>query len=150
MNARLKRLQPILELAESREKEAAQALGVALGKLEEARKGMSNLEGFRHDYGERFRRGGESGFSVPQLAEFRAFLGKIDQAVQDQEKVVENLRQEIETRRRAWQDAHGHTLGLQKLLEKIRAEETQREIKQEQKELDERAGRLNLTESRRI
>jgi flagellar FliJ protein len=138
---RLQRLSPIVELAETREREAARALGLSLKKLEEARKSLDSLESFRASYGERFRRSGEQGLSVRQLAEYRVFLAKINQAIADQEKNLQQSESEVQSRRRAWEEAHKHGLGLQKLMDKLRQEVAGLERKREQAEMDERAAR---------
>jgi flagellar FliJ protein len=138
---RLKRLAPIVELAATQEQEAAAALGASLRKLEEARLGMQSLEHFRASYGERFKQSGEQGLSMRQLAEYRAFLAKINQAIAEQEKVAQQMEAEAQRRRHAWEEAHRHSLGMQKLADKLRSEEAGLAQKREQAEMDERAGR---------
>jgi flagellar FliJ protein len=138
---RLKRLAPIIELAATQEQEAAAALGASLRKLEEARLGLNNLESFRASYGERFKLSGGQGLSVRQLAEYRAFLAKINQAIADQEKIAQQMEAEALRRRHAWEEAHRHCLGMQKLADKLRLEEAGLAQKREQAEMDERAGR---------
>lgn len=138
---RLQRLSPIVGMAETREREAARALGLSVKKLEDARKSLDSLGNFRDSYGERFRRSGEQGLSVRQLAEYRVFLAKINQAIVDQEKALLQAESDVHARRRAWEDARAHLLGLQKLAEKLRLEAAGLERKREQAELDERAAR---------
>lgn len=138
---RLKRLTPIMDLADTRENEAAQAFGQSQQKLDQARKGLSSLKSFRENYAERFQQSGNQGLGVQQLTEYRAFLSKINVAIGEQEKVVQLAEAELLARKAAWEDAHRHTLGMQKIMDKLRTEETWQEQKREQLELDERASR---------
>lgn len=138
---RLKRLGPILELAETREKQAVQDLGASRQKLEEARKGLNSLQGFRENYAARFHRSGNQGLGVRQLAEYRAFLGKINAAIGEQERLVQDCETELDARKRAWEQARQHTLGMKKIMDKLQMEQSRQDQRQEQVELDERAGR---------
>jgi flagellar FliJ protein len=139
--SRLKRLAPIMELAETKEKKAAQDLGLSQQKLDEARKGLSSLRSFRENYAALFHESGNKGLGVRQLAEYRAFLNKINVAVGEQEKVVQACEAELQARKAAWEDAHRHTLGMQKIMDKLHVDEARQEQHREQVELDERAGR---------
>jgi len=139
--SRLKRLNPIMDLAEKRENEAVQALGRSQQKLDEARKGLSSLRSFRENYAARFHQSGTKGLGVRQLNEYRAFLNKINAAIAEQERVVQSSETELQARKAAWEEAHRHTLGMQKIIDKLRAEESRQAQKKEQVELDERASR---------
>jgi flagellar protein FliJ len=138
---RLKRLEPIVDLAENREKGAAQAMGASLQKLEEARKSLASLKSFRENYAALFSQSGNRGLGMRQLNEYRAFLNKINLAIAEQEKAVQRAEQDLHAKRRTWEAAHCHALGMQKITDKLRVEEARREQKREQGEQDERSGR---------
>jgi len=138
---RSKRLGPILELAETKEKQAAQDLGASRQRLEEARKGLNSLQGFRNNYTARFHQSGNQGLGVRQLAEYRAFLGKINAAIGEQERVVQACEAELDARKRAWEQARQHTLGMKKIMEKLQMDQHRQDQRKEQGELDERASR---------
>jgi flagellar FliJ protein len=135
------RLGSILDLAENREKDAISVFGKQNRKVESMRHNLENLQGFRGNYTERFRQSGETGISVKQMQEYRVFLEKISGVIQEQEQALEREELELERARLAWEGAHRHALGMQKLVDKARGEERQREERREQVELDERAGR---------
>ncbi|MBS1211512.1 MAG: flagellar export protein FliJ [Proteobacteria bacterium] len=138
---RLKRIAPIVELAENKEKQAVQAYGIGQRKLDEARNALNSLRSFRENYAALFSQSGNKGLSVRQLNEYRAFLAKINVAIAEQERVVQTAEGELQAAKRAWEDAHSHTLGMQRVVEKLQTEEAKREQKREQLEQDERAGR---------
>lgn len=142
------RLTPILGLAENREKDAAAAFAKQLQKVESQRGNLESLHGFRASYTERFRQSGETGISVQQMLEYRVFLEKINGVIQEQEQVLARAELELERARRAWEGAHQHTLGMQKLVETARGDERRRDARREQAEMDERAGRKAVTSDR--
>ncbi|HLF97795.1 MAG TPA: flagellar export protein FliJ [Methylococcaceae bacterium] len=142
------RLGSILDLAENREKDAARAFGKLRQMVESHRGTLESLQGFRNSYTERFRQSGETGISVQQMLEYRVFLEKIGGVIQEQEQVLARAELELERARRAWESAHRHTLGMQKLVDTARGDELRRDARREQAEMDERAGRKAVTSDR--
>ncbi len=138
---RLKRIAPIVELADNKEKQALQAYGTAQRKLEEARKALNSLHSFRENYAALFSQSGNKGLSVRQLNEYRAFLSKINVAIAEQERVMQSADGALQFAQKSWEDAHSHALAMMKVLEKLQAEQGAREQRREQLEQDERAGR---------
>jgi flagellar FliJ protein len=139
--SRFKRLAPILELAETKEQQAAQNLGLSRHRLDEARKGLHSLQGFRANYAALFHQSGNQGLGVRQLAEYRAFLAKINAAIGEQERLVQACEAELDTRKHAWEQARQHTLGMKKVMDKLQAEQYRQDQRKEQVEMDERASR---------
>jgi flagellar FliJ protein len=138
--SRLKKMAPILELAERGEHQAAQALGAGRQRLESACSALDNLQGFRSSYAGRFEQAGRQGLSVHRLNEFRSFLHKINKAIAEQERTIQQIETEIEALRRVWEEAHRKVLGMQKLVAKLSAAEQAQEQKREQVEQDDRVG----------
>lgn len=137
---RSERLTPVLELAETREQQAARVLGEFTRKLETTRSGLDNLKTFRDGYIAKFRESVES-LGMRQLLEYRAFIAKIDTAIDDQHKAVARAEQELTQRQADWEAARQQTKGLRTVIDKARAEEAKAEDKRQQAEQDERASR---------
>jgi flagellar FliJ protein len=138
---RSKRLRPVLELAESREKQMAQTLGESRRKLESAQRNLSSLITFRDNYSAQFQRSGSDGLGTRQLIEYRTFLAKINTAIADQEKAVHAAQAEFQSRQAEWNAIRKRSLGIKKVLEHTLMEESRLEEKKQQAEQDERAGR---------
>jgi flagellar FliJ protein len=138
---RSERLTTVLELAESREQQAARRLGEHSRKLENAQRNLENLRAFRENYAARFRQSGDRGLGMRQLMEFRVFLAKIDTAVADQERTVSKAQRELESRRNEWEATRRQALGMRTVMDRARAEESRAEEKRLQDEQDERACR---------
>ncbi|WP_133716022.1 flagellar export protein FliJ [Methylocaldum gracile] len=138
---RSKRLSPVLELAESREKQMAQIFGESQKKVESARRNLDSLMTFRDNYSAQFQRSGNEGLGTRQLIEYRMFLAKINTAIADQEKAVHAAQAELQNRQAEWEAARKRSLGIKKVFEHSLREETRMEEKKQQAEQDERAGR---------
>lgn len=138
--SRLKKMTPILELAERGEHQAAQSLGEGRQRLDSARAALENLQGFRSGYADRFQQAGQQGLSVHRLNEFRSFLHKINKAIAEQERTIQQLERELDALRLAWEEAHRKLLGLQKLIARLAEAEQAQEQRREQSEQDDRVG----------
>ena len=138
---RVQRLGPIVELAENKEKQAAQALGQSQQQLDGVRKSLQSLRSFRENYAAQFHQSGNQGLGVRQLHEYRAFLNKINLAIGDQEKALAQAEENLRHSRQLWEEAHRHNLGLHKMVDKLRLEQERKEQKREQNDQDERASR---------
>lgn len=137
---RLDKMQPILELAEHKEQDAAKNLGKGQQTLDEARGNLESLHGYRNSYAVRFATSGQLGLSVQQLTEYRVFLQKINKAIADQERAVTLAEAALARLRQSWEDAHRHVLGMRKVVEKLVDAEVVKENKREQVEQDDRIG----------
>ena len=138
---RSKRLQSILDLVITREDEINNRLGQARQRLEKARNSLSSLHEFRTNYTQRFNQSGELGMGIRQMLEYRAFLSKINAAMEEQEKAITRNENEMERLRSVWEHAHRKTMGVRKVLEKSLVEENRRAEKTLQSEMDEWASR---------
>lgn len=135
------RLAPILDLAERKERDAAQRFARQLKKVQAASQGADSLRGFLDSYHARYQSTGEGGFTVKQLMEYRAFLAKINAAIEEQAVSLRMAGEELEACRRAWDQARRHLEGVSRLVQQAGREEEQLVLKQEQAEMDERSAR---------
>ncbi|MBM3202607.1 flagellar export protein FliJ [Candidatus Woesearchaeota archaeon] len=138
---RSKRLRSILDLIITREEEVSNQLDQARQRLEKARHSLSSLHDFRANYTHQFNQRGEQGMGIRQMLEYRAFLAKINAAMEEQEKVIHRNESEMERLRQIWEQARRKTLGVKKVLEKSVLEENRRAEKILQSEMDEWASR---------
>lgn len=138
------RLTPILDLAEKKEQDAAKAFALQQQKVQTMLQGRERLQGFLDSYHARYQSSGSLGLTVSQLAEYRAFLSKINSAIEEQTAGLHAAEAELLAKRRAWEAAHQHREGMAKLIRNARQEEDKLENKREQADMDERAARKAL------
>ena len=133
MTSRSDRLQPAVEQAQRRKKDAMQRLAEHQQKLAQAEEQWEELKRYRRDY-----HIGTGGLSASALLNRQQFVERIDQAILQQGKLVERLRRNLATLRERWLNAHARENALDTVVERLRKQEDQREQRLEQAEVDER------------
>ncbi len=138
---RSKRLKPVVQVAESREQQAARALGAAQARLAQARQQLAELQRYRDDYRQGFQQAGATGMGAARLADYQQFLHKLGQAIEQQTQQVAQATREAEAKRALWFASRGKVRMLDTVVARYQAIEEQQASRQEQREQDERAQR---------
>jgi flagellar protein FliJ len=132
-----KRLKPVQQVAESRERNAARTMGQARKHLAQEEAKLLQLRQYHQEYLDRFKLASSQGISVTQLQEYRAFLAKLDDAIRQQEKIVATSETNHSNQKDNWKQKHTRTQALGKVVERYRKEERKDEDLKEQKANDE-------------
>jgi flagellar protein FliJ len=135
------RIKTLVELKSEQEKNALKVLGISQRKLTDIEIQVENLKKYRQEYQDNFNRIGSGGVKIAQLLEFRSFIEKLDQAINGQEHALRLCKEELLLKRKAWENIHHKTNGLQKVFDSSIALETKLKNSLEQKDLDERSSR---------
>jgi flagellar FliJ protein len=133
-----KRLKPVQQVAASRERNAARTMGQARQHLAQEEAKLVQLKQYHQEYLQRFQQVASQGMSASQLQEYRAFLVKLDEAIQQQEKVVAASMANHSSHKNNWKQKRTRTQALGKVVERYRKEERKAADRSEQKETDER------------
>ena len=97
-------LQPLLDLANNRMDEAARKLGELIASEHAVEEKLALLVDYRKEYHARFVEAVRNGIGPDAWRNFSAFLGKLDDAIAQQEKAVSVSRQRTEQGQQAWVD----------------------------------------------
>ncbi len=133
-----KRLEPVKRVAESREKDAARALGDSQRRMRDQEAKLEDLRRYHREYLGRFQSAAEQGMTASQMQEYRAFLEKLDLAIREQEKVVRASKTDCDSKKEHWQQKHVRTKALGKVMDRFRTAEKREVEKKEQNETDDR------------
>lgn len=133
MTSRSDRLQPAVDQAQRRQKDALQRMAEHQQKLAHAEQQWEELKRYRRDYGIN-----DVGLTVSALVNRQQFVERIDQAIIQQGRLVERLQKQVETARERWLNANARENALDTVVERFRKQEDQREQRLEQSEVDER------------
>jgi flagellar FliJ protein len=133
MPSRSDRLQPAVDQAQRRQKDALQRLAEHQQKLSHAEQQLEELQRYRRDYSL-----ADGGLTVSALLNRQQFVDRIDQAIVQQAKLIERLQRQFESARERWLQAHARENALDSVVERLRKQESQREQRLEQAEVDER------------
>ena len=136
-----KRLQPVVKVAESREQQAARALGQAQSRQADAEQRLAELQGYREDYIARFHAAGARGMGAVRMEDYQKFLHKLAMAIEQQKQVIAQAQQVVEEKRRLWHVSRSKKQMLGNVVSRYQAEEQRLADRKEQGELDERSQR---------
>lgn len=134
---RSKRMQPVVEVTVNREREAARRLGELRQRQQAAEQRLQELIQYREDYARQFAAGGS--LSAARLQDYRVFLGRLNQAVEQQQALVERARQDCVAQQTRWMELHTRVQALGKVVSRYRDSERSDRDRREQKEADQRA-----------
>ena len=137
---RSKRLDTVLRIAEDRERDAVGVLAESRGRLVAQEQRLEMLLGYRAEYEGRFKERGAEGMAMGQLLEYRAFLDRLNRAIEQQRAALTEAQQRMKVDRQHWLEEARRAQSLGKVQERLRGDERRSADAQEQRETDERAG----------
>lgn len=134
-------LQTLLDLANSRMDDAARKLGELIASERAVEEKLSLLVEYRNEYQARFLEAARNGIGPDAWRNYSAFLGKLDDAIAQQQKVVSDSKQRTERGQQAWVDERNKVKAFDTLSHRYQAEQARKEAKQEQRLTDEHAAK---------
>lgn len=135
---RSKRMDPVVRIAKHREDHAAGRMGEAQRQLQSAQEQLAILKKYRDDYAGHFNQTGANGMDARQLAEFREFLHKLNQAIDGQTERVKEAEAFLAEQQQQWRGLHTRRRALNNVQTRFMEAEHKEADRQEQKNLDER------------
>ncbi|MDT8387905.1 MAG: flagellar export protein FliJ [Thiogranum sp.] len=136
---RSKRMQPVQDVAQRREQEAIRKLGQTQQQLDAQRAKLEELRGYRDQYARQFEDSGDTGLGAIRMRDYRVFLGRLNEAIHQQETVVAQCDARHQQSREQWIAVRSHTRAIGKVMDNFVRQERRQQDKQEQREQDERA-----------
>ena len=133
---RVKRMQPAADVAENRQKNAARLMGERQQQLALRLQRLGELQGYRDEYAAQFAVTPEVMTGL-HIREYRLFLDRLNQAVEEQQHHVQQARELLEKSRKDWTRCRTHSDAIHKVIERLIAEEQGVQIRREQAENDE-------------
>ena len=100
------------------------------------------LANYRTDYILQSQRQGSAGLQSRQYSQFVNFIAKLDQAISQQSKAVQQAKAAAEQRKQSWLNAQKKRKALELLLQRGEHAELLKWQRQEQKDADEYASQL--------
>jgi len=134
-------MQPVQQLAQSRDQKAVQELGQSQQYLRAQQAKLEELRAYRDQYARDFEASGGAGLGATRMQDYRIFLGRLGEAIRQQEAIIEQCCARHEQTRQQWVEFNNQSQAIDKLVDRYRLEENKRLERQEQKEQDDRAQR---------
>ncbi|HEX7633649.1 MAG TPA: flagellar export protein FliJ [Noviherbaspirillum sp.] len=134
-------LDTLIDLATKETDEAAKRLGRAVRVSEEAEQKLQLLLQYRDDYIARFQSNMQAGLSIAGYRNYQLFLDKLDEAINGQQKIIQDAQRRVGTERGAWQSSERKRISFDTLATRAEKAYQLKETRREQKQTDEFAAR---------
>ncbi len=134
-------LETLLELAAKEAGQQAVHLGAAMRSHQEQADKLTLLIRYRNDYAQRYQQHLNQGVDIRHQQNFREFLIRLDDAIDGQQRLVQQAEQQVNHQQKCWQTAECKRLSFHTLIERRHVERQHAENKQEQRNSDEFAAR---------
>ena len=135
--ARSKRMQPVVRMAEDRERKDARKFGQRQRHLADMQRKLAELQHYRDEYAKRFEAAGSCGLHAMQLRDYRMFLDRLSEAIAQQNAAIARACQEVDKHRQDWLHSRRRVQVLDKVVERYQQQEQDIERRREQNECDE-------------
>ncbi len=134
-------LQPLLDLANVRMDEVTRELGELIASERSCQQKLELLQGYRNEYGERFIEAARSGIGSEAMRNYTSFLGRIDEAIEVQRKIVEQSQLSTSQGQQQWVEQRSKVRAFDTLSQRFQNELARKTSRQEQRASDEHASR---------
>lgn len=135
------RLQSLLDLSQLRLDEASRRLGELISGEQEAAKRLQLLIEYRSEYQARFVAASQTGLGPREWQNFRGFLQRLDDAVNQAETLAAQSRQRTASGQKEWIAKRGKVKAFDTLAQRHQMILDHHEIRREQKASDEHTAR---------
>lgn len=106
---------------------------------QQAEQKYQGLADYRTDYILQSQQQGAAGLQSRQYSQFISFIGKLDQAIQQQGRVLQQAKAAAEQRKQSWLAMQKKRKAMELLVQRGEQAELLKQLKQEQKNADEYA-----------
>lgn len=134
-------LQPLLNLAQTKSEAAIRRLGQLNKQQHDAQTQLETLQQYRRDYQARMQESSQAGMDPILLRNFQEFIYKLDAAIAQQLKAVEQTQLSTQKGRGEFTNTQRKLKSFDTLQQRHIETEQKTESKQEQRAADEHTGR---------
>ena len=138
-----KRFEPIHEIVSTSARDLSRHMGDAARKVAELERQLEQLQAYRNEY---VRNSSQSNAAMDavKLQNYRSFLERLGEALNQHHKSLELARKEFDKRRAQWSEKRIEAESLNRVVDRFRKEEQSAADRREQREGDDAALRLML------
>ncbi len=138
---RSKRLEPLSKLADLKHQDAARIWQQSRDELGRLQQRLAEVRAYREEYLARFHRAGNTGMSADQMKDYRVFLARLEEAVEQMEQAVAYTSKDCEQQRAVWAATRARSRALDEVIAQRRSEEVLDGLRREQRAIDDQGRR---------
>ncbi len=138
------RLEPVQKVVDDTERRLAEHLAASERLLNGCEQKLNELIGYRDDYTKGFAIRAGQGMGARELADYQAFMSKLNEAIAQQSDIVDRARIDRDAQRKLWQEAAQRSKALTHVIDNWDQQEQRELSRREQVESDQRAQRPRM------
>lgn len=138
-------LQKLLDLAHERTDDAARRLGELIGAEKEDDRKLALLLEYREEYQARFMAAARNGIGPDEWRNFSAFINRLDDAIEQQQRIVAQARDRTVAGQQAWLAERNRLKAFDTLSQRHHQAQLRKEARQDQRITDEHAAKRTRT-----
>src|SRR5260370_30362305 len=142
---RSKRFEPLRGMASTSATDLSRAMGEAGRRVAEVERQLGQLNSYRDEY-VRNSTEGRGTMDAVKLQNYRSFLGRLGDAIRQQQTLLDHARAEYENRRLEWSAKRIEAESLGRGIDRFRSEEQRDADRREQREGDDAAMRISIAQ----
>jgi flagellar protein FliJ len=142
---RSKRFEPIRDIASTSATDLSRAMGEAARRVADVEGQVAQLKTYRDEYVKGSTEG-RGTMDAVKLQNYRSFLGRLGEAIRQQQTLLDRARAEYENRRLEWSAKRIEAESLGRAIDRFRKEEQRDAEQREQREGDDAAMRISIAQ----
>ena len=136
-------LAPLVDLAHQKNDEATRKLGKLNQQQQNAQAKLAALQQYRREYSAQFEEAAKLGMTPTDMVNFQNFIGRLDQAIRQQQNEIEKASSSVQRGRHELMDTTRKMRSFDTLADRHAENEKKLEAKTEQRQQDEQSGRFS-------
>ncbi len=129
-------MQPAADVAHKRQQNAVRLLAEHQQQLSVRMQRLGELQAYRDEYASQFGAATQPMLGM-NVREYRLFLDRLNQAIEEQQHHVQQARQLLEKTQEHWMQCRVHSDAIAKAIGRLEVEQRQQQAHREQAETDE-------------
>ena len=140
---RSQRFEPIRDIASTSATDLSRAMGEAGRRVSELERQVEQLKTYRDEY-VRNSTEDRGTMDAVKLQNYRSFLGRLGEALRQQQTLLDHARANFENRRLEWSAKRIEAESLGRVIDRFRGEEQRDAERREQRDGDDAAMRISI------
>ncbi|MCC5857863.1 MAG: flagellar export protein FliJ [Ectothiorhodospiraceae bacterium] len=142
---RRKRMETVKGVMDDKAEQAARDMARVRQQHDAEAERLQQLQVFRDEYRRQFFGGAGASISAFRLRDFNAFIARLDEAIGQQQRLLQRLEQQLANSRTRWRQEQTRADAMDKVVDGYRAAERRQADRAEQRQQDELSNRRYFT-----
>ena len=141
---RSSRMKVVHNYAQTKETEAATMASSSRTAVEQQKDRLTQLHDYRHEYWSKLVNSQSTRFNAASLQDYRIFISRIDQAIEQQKQVVNTAEQDHHVKQQDWMQKRTKAKAIETVVTNLEEKERKHAQKVEQKAMDEQGQKIRI------